>query len=137
MGSSQSVTSKPNGYYGLEAISAHAARIYRTPYYAERVLRLAQSQQDRFHYIFDEESSSNYHIKRGWEMEKYRAGQTLTGRKLRHSLRDMDREMAHQLQVNENKFRRRKQRALDQFKYEWKHDNEARSFPYWGRGLYC
>ncbi|EFQ35343.1 hypothetical protein CGRA01v4_13361 [Colletotrichum graminicola] len=137
MGSSHSVTSKPDGYYGLQAISAHAVRLCGPSYYPEDVLDLAQGQQDRFHGIFDEEDEARYAIERGWEMEKYKATQTLTGRELRHSLRDMDREMAHQLRVSLNKFRRRKQRALDQFKYEWKQDDEARSYPYWGKGLYC
>ncbi|KAK1993458.1 hypothetical protein LX36DRAFT_586272 [Colletotrichum falcatum] len=137
MGSSYSVTSKPDGYYGLEAISAHAERICSSSYYAQHVLSLARYQQDIFHKIFDEESWSDYHIERGWEMEKHQAYQTLSGRKLRHSLRNMDREMAHQLRVNTNKFRRRKQRALDEFKYEWKHDDEARHYPYWGQRLRC
>ncbi|KAK1962349.1 hypothetical protein LY78DRAFT_661326 [Colletotrichum sublineola] len=137
MGSSHSVTSKPNGYYGLQDISSYAAKLRSTPYYVQQVLQLAKSQQDRFHRIFDEESESNYRIKRGWEMDKYQARQTLAGRKLRRSIRDMDREMAHQLRVNHNKFRARKQRALDVFKYEWKHNNLARRYPYWGRNLTC
>ncbi|KAK1569902.1 uncharacterized protein LY79DRAFT_663416 [Colletotrichum navitas] len=137
MGSSHSVTSKPDGYYGLAAISAHARRIRSTTDDAEDVLHFAMSQQDRFHHIFDEESEAEYHIRRGWEMDKHLACQTLTGRQLRHSLRDMDREMTHQLRVSYNKFRNRKQRALAQFKYEWKNHEDARHYPYWGKELYC
>ncbi|KAL0930687.1 uncharacterized protein CTRU02_214762 [Colletotrichum truncatum] len=137
MGSSQSVTTKPNSYFGLEAISNHAAQTCTSPSCAKEVLNFAQSQQDRFHRIFDEESNSNYKIKRGWEMDKHQASKQLTGRELRRSLRDMDREMAHQLQVNSNKFRARKQRALDQFKNEWKKNQRAKTYPYWGRNLRC
>ncbi|KAL0943244.1 uncharacterized protein CTRU02_201130 [Colletotrichum truncatum] len=137
MGCFHSVTAstrKPSRYVGLEDIEKYAAR-RGSPSSAHDILIFAEGQQQRFHGIFDDEFNSNYNIKRDWQLEKEQVRRELSGRELRKTIADMDREMAHQLLVNSNKFRARKQRALSQFENEWNKRQQAKGYPFWGRKL--